>query len=48
MDQAFAVRQGLERYLSKGKDVFFAFMDLKMLMVRLIGTFCGRSKSIWS
>ena len=29
MDQVFAVRQVCEKYLANGKDVFWAFMDLK-------------------
>ena len=29
MDQVFAVRQVCEKYLSNGKDVFWAFMDLE-------------------
>ena len=29
VDQVFAVRQVCEKYLAKGKDVFFAFMDLE-------------------
>ena len=30
MDQVFAVRQVCEKYLTNGKDVFWAFMDLEM------------------
>ena len=29
MDQVFAVRQECEKYLANGKDVFWAFKDLK-------------------
>ncbi len=29
MDQIFAVTQVCEKYLSKGKDVFWAFLDLE-------------------
>ncbi len=29
MDQIFAVRQVCEKYLTKGKDVFWAFMVLE-------------------
>ena len=29
MDQVFAARQVCEKYLSNGKDVFWAFMDLE-------------------
>ena len=29
MDQAFAVRQVCEKYLTNGKDEFWAFMDLE-------------------
>ena len=29
MDQVFAVRQVCEKYLTNGKDVFYAFMDLE-------------------
>ena len=29
MDQVFAVRHACEKYLTNGKDVFFAFMDLE-------------------
>ena len=29
MDQVFTVRQVCEKYLAKGKDVFWAFMDLE-------------------
>ena len=29
MDQMFAVRQVCEKYLTNGKDVFWAFMDLE-------------------
>ena len=29
MDQVFVVRQICEKYLAKGKDVYFAFMDLE-------------------
>ena len=29
MDQVLAVRQGCEKYLTNGKDVFWAFMDLE-------------------
>ncbi len=29
MDQIFAVRQVCEKYLAKGNDVFWAFMDLE-------------------
>ena len=28
-DQVFVVRQISEKYLAKGKDVYFAFMDLE-------------------
>ena len=34
MDQVFAVRQVCEKYLTNGKDVFWAFMDLEKV--------CGR------
>ena len=30
MDQVFAVRQICEKYLAKGKDVFWPFIDLEM------------------
>ena len=30
MDQVFAIRQVCEKYLTNGKDVFWAFMDLEM------------------
>ena len=29
MDQVFIVRQICEKYLAKGKNVYFAFMDLE-------------------
>ena len=29
MDQVFATRQWCEKYLSIGKDIFWAFMDLE-------------------
>ena len=29
MDQVFAVRQMVEKYLANGKDVFWKFMDLE-------------------
>ena len=29
MDQVFAIRQVCEKYLAKGKDVFWEFMDLE-------------------
>ncbi len=29
IDQIFAVRQVCEKYLAKGKDEFWAFMDLE-------------------
>ena len=29
VDQVFVVRQGCEKYLAKGKDSFWAFMDLE-------------------
>ena len=32
MDKVFAVRQVWEKYLSNGKDVFWAFMALKRRM----------------
>ncbi len=37
VDQIFAVRQVWEKYLAKGKDVFWAFMDLEKHMKELIG-----------
>ena len=30
-DQIFSVRQICEEYLGKGKDVYFAFLDLESL-----------------
>ena len=42
MDQVFAVRQVCEKYLENGKDVFCAFMDLEMHVIRSIGMVCGR------
>ncbi len=41
VDQIFAVRQVCEKYLAKGKDVFWAFMDLEKHMTELIGRVCG-------
>ena len=35
MDQVFVVRQVCEKYLEKGKDVFWAFMDLEKAYDRL-------------
>ena len=35
MDQVFAVQQVCEKYLSDGKDEFWAFMDLETHMIRL-------------
>ena len=35
VDQVFAVRQVCEKYLEKGKDVFWAFMDLEKAYDRL-------------
>jgi hypothetical protein len=34
-DQVFAVRQVVEKYLEKGKDVFWAFMDLEKAYDRI-------------
>ena len=42
MDQVFSIRQVYEKYLANGKDVFWAFMDLKRHMIRSIGMVCGR------
>ncbi len=35
MDQIFAVRQVCEKYLTKGKKVFWAFMDLEKAYDRI-------------
>jgi hypothetical protein len=35
VDQVFAVRQVVEKYLEKGKDVFWAFMDLEKAYDRI-------------
>ncbi len=35
VDQVFAVRQIVERNLGKGKDVFWAFMDLEIAYDRI-------------
>ena len=39
-DQIFIVRQICEKYLGKGKDVYFAFLDLEMQ--------CGMFEIIWN
>ena len=36
VDQIFAVRQVCEKYLAKGKDVFWAFMDLEKAYDRVV------------
>ena len=41
-DQAFAVRQLSEKYLANGKDIFWAFMDLKKANETLIGRVSGK------
>ncbi len=41
VDQIFAVRQVCEKYLTKCKDVFWAFMDLEKHKTELIGRVCG-------
>ena len=40
-DQMFTVRQICEKYLGKGKDVYFAFLDLEKCMIELIEMQCG-------
>ena len=35
------VRQICEKYLGKGKDVYFAFLDLEKRMIELIEIQCG-------
>ena len=42
MDHMFAVRKVCEKYLSNGKDVFWAFMDWRRHMIRSISTACDR------
>ncbi len=37
MDQIFAVRQVCEKYLAKGKEVFWVFMDLEKAFDRIDG-----------
>ena len=37
MDQVFAVRQVCDKFLIKGKEEFWALMDLKKHMTRFIG-----------
>ena len=40
-DQIFIVRQMCEKYLGKGKDVYFAFLDLEKPMIELVEMQCG-------
>ena len=40
-DQIFTVRQICEKYLGKGKDVYFAFWIGRKRMIELIGMQCG-------
>ena len=49
MVQVFAARQVCEKYLSSGKDVFWAFMDLEMA-TDTIGPhgMCQSMYSVWS
>ena len=42
MDPVFAVRQVCEKYLTNGKDVFWAVMDLEKSMILSIDMVCGR------
>ena len=42
MDQVFAVRHVCEKYLTNGKDVFWAFVDFEKHMKRSIGMVYGR------
>ncbi len=35
VDQVFAVRQVCEKYVAKGKDVYWAFMDLEKVYDRV-------------
>ena len=47
-DQIFIVRQICEKYLGKGKDVYFAFLDLEKHMIELIEMQCGMFEIIWN
>ena len=42
VDQICVVRQLCEKYLAKGKNVYFAFLDLEKRMTGLIGMLCGK------
>ena len=42
MDQVFVVRQVCEKYITNGKYVFWALMDLEKAYDTLIGMVCGR------
>ena len=44
MDQVFSVRPVCEKYLTNGKYVFWAFLDLEKHMIQSIGMVCGRCK----
>ncbi len=48
VDQVFAVRQIVEKYLGKGKDVFWAFMDLEKVYDRIDRGFVEGIKVVWS
>ena len=41
MDQIFIVRQICKKYLGKGKDAYFAFLDQRKRMTQLIEMQCG-------
>ena len=42
VDQIFVVRQLWEKHVSKGRNVFWAFMDLEKCMTELKDRRCGR------
>ena len=46
MDQVLAVRQVCEKYLTNGKDVFWAFMDLEKAYRST--WYVADAKSVWS
>ena len=41
LDRVFSVKQLIEKYVSKGKDLFVAYMDLEKRMIELTEMQCG-------
>ena len=48
VDQIFCLRNVVEKYLEKNKEVFVAYMDLEKAYDRINREGVGLSESIWS